>query len=92
VLPSGTALASTARRGRLDLVPKPPNRTLANERFIALHMMTDRMKPDDPIECAGNDEEFVIERERPHGAGGQALRREFRSAITVGHISARRSA
>ena len=28
--------------------PNAPNSTLVNERFIALHMITDRMKPDDP--------------------------------------------
>ncbi len=28
--------------------PKAPNSTLVNERFIALHMMIDRMKPDEP--------------------------------------------
>ena len=28
--------------------PKPPRITLKNERFIALHMMYDRIAPDDP--------------------------------------------
>ena len=28
--------------------PKAPNSTLVNERFIALHMMIDRIRPDDP--------------------------------------------
>ena len=28
--------------------PKAPNSTLANERFIALHMMIERIKPDEP--------------------------------------------
>ena len=28
--------------------PNAPNSTLVNERFIALHMMIDRMKPDEP--------------------------------------------
>ena len=28
--------------------PNAPNSTLEKERFIALHMITDRMKPEDP--------------------------------------------
>ncbi|MNE51622.1 hypothetical protein D3C80_1462580 [compost metagenome] len=28
--------------------PKPPSSTLKNERFIALHMMYERMAPDEP--------------------------------------------
>ena len=28
--------------------PNAPNSTLVNERFIALHMMIDRIRPDDP--------------------------------------------
>ena len=28
--------------------PKPPRMTLKNQRFIALHMMYDRIAPDDP--------------------------------------------
>ncbi len=27
--------------------PNAPNNTLVNERFMALHMITERMKPDD---------------------------------------------
>ena len=30
------------------IVPNAPNSTLLNERFMARHMMTERMKPDDP--------------------------------------------
>ena len=42
-----TALASAAAEAAATW-PKAPNSTLVNERFIALHMITDRMKPDDP--------------------------------------------
>src|SRR5471030_2574200 len=32
----------------LGSLPKPPSSTLMNERFIALHMMYDRIAPEEP--------------------------------------------
>src|ERR1035438_5816606 len=47
-LPVLTGFFSPSAAASLVSPPKPPRITLKNERFIALHMMYDRIAPDDP--------------------------------------------
>ena len=47
--PHGLA-AAAPRRGRATC-PNAPNSTFVNDRFMALHMITDRMKPDDAVQA-----------------------------------------
>ena len=44
---TGLLLALPAA-GAPSAAPKPPRITLKNDRFIALHMMYDRIAPDEP--------------------------------------------
>ena len=53
------------------ICPKAPNSTLVNERFMALHMMMERIRPRGAIERAGDDQQLVVQREA-HGAGRKA--------------------
>ncbi|MNF94250.1 hypothetical protein D3C84_769550 [compost metagenome] len=47
--PDFTGRASLAPAGPASAVlPKPPSSTLKKERFIALHMMYERIAPDEP--------------------------------------------
>jgi len=46
------ALLLALRRRRLDL-PNAPKSTLVKERFMARHMMMERMRPLEPVERAG---------------------------------------
>ena len=49
---SGVALrtggASSRPGGIACICPNPPNSTFVNERFMALDMITERMKPEEP--------------------------------------------
>src|SRR6266704_2024473 len=47
-LPLLTVFFCASSAVRLVSPPKPPRITLKNERFIALHMMYDRIAPDEP--------------------------------------------
>ncbi len=40
--------AAAPAAAALGVLPKPPSSTLKNERFIARHMMYDRIAPDEP--------------------------------------------
>ena len=46
--PDLTAFCSRRPAAAPSAAPKPPRMTLKNERFIALHMMYDRIAPDEP--------------------------------------------
>ena len=59
--------------------PKPPRITLKNERFIALHMMYDRIAPDEPTSEPGDDQHRVVQRE------ADARRRPARVAVEHRH-------
>ena len=68
-----TALASPP--AALDCTwPNAPNSTFVNERFIARHMMIDRIKPDGAIERPGRHQQLVVEH-KAQRHGGQARRR-----------------
>ena len=43
-----TVRSSLAAAAEACTWPKAPNITLVNDRFMALHMITERMKPDEP--------------------------------------------
>jgi hypothetical protein len=51
--------------------PNAPKSTLPKERFIALHMMMERMRPAGAVEGTGGDEELVVEHEA-HRDGREA--------------------
>ena len=40
--------------------PKAPNSTLVNDRFIALHMITDRMKPEEPSKAPATTSTLLL--------------------------------
>ncbi len=51
LLPASRCVPDALLRAAAALVcicPKPPNRTFVNERFMALDMMTERIKPEEP--------------------------------------------
>ena len=62
--------------------PNAPNSTLVNERFIALHMMTDRMKPDDPSSAPAMMSSLFSSTKPIATAESPAY--EFSSEMTVG--------
>jgi hypothetical protein len=47
-LPDFTVFFDASAAIAPSAAPKPPRMTLKNERFIALHMMYDRIAPDEP--------------------------------------------
>ena len=49
--PWGSALAPSAGLGAAAVVPKPPAITLMKLRFMALHMMYDKMAPLEPTKA-----------------------------------------
>src|SRR5512140_614265 len=62
--------------------PKAPNSTLAKERFIALHMITDRMRPEEALTAPA-----IISRRFSRAkpiAAQAAPAYEFSNAMTVG--------
>src|SRR5438445_11690665 len=62
--------------------PNAPNKTLKNDRFIALHMITERMNPDDALIAPA-----TISNRFPRAnpiAAHAAPANELSSAITVG--------
>ena len=76
-----TARASVAAC-TCDTCPKAPNSTFVNERFIALHMITDRMKPDDPSSAPAVISSLLSSTNPIATAERPAY--ELRSEITVG--------
>ena len=62
--------------------PKAPNSTLVNERFIALHMMIDRIRPDDPSSAPAMMSTLFSSTKPIATADSPAY--EFSSEITVG--------
>jgi len=43
--------------------PKAPKSTLENDRFIARHMMTARMNPDEAVQGARHNQQLIVQRE-----------------------------
>ena len=62
--------------------PKAPNSTLVNERFIALHMMIERISPDDPSSAPAMISSLFSSTKPIATADRPAY--EFKSEITVG--------
>ena len=62
--------------------PNAPNSTFVNDRFIARHMITDRMKPDDPSSAPAVMSTLFSSTKPMATADRPAY--EFSSEITVG--------
>ncbi len=78
-----TSLAGpVAESAFLMICPTPPNSTLANERFIALHIRIDRMRPDEPSSAPAMMSSLLLSTKPIAAADRPAY--EFRIAITVG--------
>src|SRR5271163_2023278 len=91
--PAIMAAASSAvaeRTGRVEAFaaldsctwPNAPNRTLLKERFMALHMITDKMNPDEAFSAPATMSKR-FDNANPMAAQA-APAYEFSSAITVG--------
>src|SRR5215470_4514437 len=62
--------------------PNAPNITLVNERFMALHMITDKMKPEEPSSAPDTMSTLLFSTNPNRAAENPAY--EFKSEITVG--------
>ena len=67
----GRSLSSVAAAAEVCIWPNAPNSTLVNERFMALHMMTERMKPEEPSSAPAMISSLLFEHEA-HERGGKA--------------------
>src|ERR1700756_750632 len=62
--------------------PNAPNMTLVNERFMALHMITERMKPEEPSRAPATTRTLLLSTNPRRAADRPAY--ELRSEMTVG--------
>ena len=84
---SAVALRTVRRASSADAPcvctwPNAPNSTLVNERFIALHMMIDRIRPDEPSSAPAMISSLLLSTNPMTPPTGR--RRSSSSAMTVG--------
>src|ERR1700693_2084218 len=77
-----TARSSLAPAAEAFTWPKAPNNTFVKERFMALHMMTERMKPEAPSRAPATIRTLLL-RTKPRREAEKPAE-EFKREVTVG--------